>query len=162
MTLRSAFVSAVSAVMDEDESVVLMLGDIGVYGFRDVFARHPTRCFNMGVTECASVGMAAGLAASGLYPIYSTITSFLVRRAYEFIRLDFGGQRLPGLFVGIGGAREYEKLGPTHRCPEHVAMMCHVPGMYAFEPVEEMEAAGVIECAVRGRQLTYISLEERR
>jgi transketolase len=148
--------------MDEDESVVLLLGDIGVYAFRDTFARHPKRCYNLGVCEQASVGLAAGLAMSGLYPIYHTISAFLVRRAYEFIRLDFGEQKLAGLFVGVGGANEYEKLGPTHRCEEQAALMTKVPMMHSYFPADEKVAGGWISQAVIQRQLAYISLEEPR
>jgi transketolase len=154
--------------MDEDESVVLLLGDIGVYAFRDTFARHPKRCYNLGVCEQASVGLAAGLAMSGLYPIYHTISAFLVRRAYEFIRLDFGEQYLAGLFVGVGGSQEYKKLGPTHCCSEHLGLMSAVPGMRCIEPSRstsqiddaELLAKHFLERAVRERMLMYMNLEE--
>ena len=121
MTQRAAFIATVSRLMDEDDRIILLLCDIGVYGFRRLFQKHPKRCHNTGVTECGTVGMAAGLAASGYYPIVSTIDSFLMRRAYEFIRLDFRETGLAGLFVGVGGQREYRKLGPTHMLPEQAA-----------------------------------------
>lgn len=162
MTLRSAFVATVSRLLDEDESVVLLLGDISVYAFREAFERHPKRCINIGVCEQASVGIAAGLAASGLYPIYHTISSFLVRRAYEFIYLDFGTQRLPGLFVGVGGANEYAKLGPTHLVPEERHLMHRVPRMSFLAPDDEEEVERDVRSAVHHRALTYISLEESR
>lgn len=161
MTLRSAFVATVTRLLDEDESVVLMLGDISVYAFREAFARHPTRCFNMGVCEQASVGMAAGLAASGLYPIYHTISSFLCRRAYEQIYLDFGVQRLPGLFVGVGGAHEYVKLGPTHCAEDERTLMKCVHGMAYLASDDEEEVERDLRSAVYHRALAYIRLEER-
>lgn len=162
MTLRSAFADAMYDVMERDESVVVLLGDIGVFSFKRHAERWPTRVINAGVAECAMVGMAAGLAASGLYPVVSTISSFLVRRAYEFIYLDFGLQRLPGLFVGIGGANEYAKLGLTHLCPEHMTLMSHVPGMDLLYPWGDVEVGTCILGALSRRELAYVSLEERK
>src|SRR5262245_59166344 len=123
MSLRSAFIQTVSHLMDGDDNLVLLLGDISVYAFRDVFEKHPTRCYNIGICEQASISLAAGLAIEGFYPIYHTIDAFMMRRAYEQLRLDFGEQRLPGLFVSVGGSMDYAALGPTHQCAESVSMM---------------------------------------
>ena len=161
MTLRSAFADTMLRLMEEDETVIVLLGDIGVWAFREHARRWPTRVINAGVAECGMVGMAAGLAMSGLYPVVSTISSFLVRRAYEFIRLDFGEQNLPGLFVGVGGEKEYAKLGPTHMCDEEFCLMDEIPRMALtyFKP-QESQVDEWIRAAVGGRTLSYMSLEE--
>ena len=86
-TQRQQFVNTVSRLLAEDEKVVLLLGDISSFAFRDAMARFPERVLNVGTCEQASVGMAAGLALEGLYPIYHTIDPFLVRRAYEQVFL---------------------------------------------------------------------------
>src|ERR1017187_964987 len=99
--MRKAFPKTVLELMDKDERVVVLLGDIGVFAFRDVFAKYPTRCYNMGICEQTMVGMAAGLAMAGFIPIVHTISPFLVARAYEQIRDDFGFQNLKGTFVGV-------------------------------------------------------------
>lgn len=158
MTKRAAFTKTVTRLLGEDESLVLLLGDIGCYSFREAFEKYPTRCINIGIAEQCSVGIAAGLAASGMYPIFSTITSFLLRRAYEFIRVDFCEQNLSGLFVGIGGQREYWKLGPTHMCREE-GILASAAGLIPSFP-NESDVEPIIELAVSNRELAYISLEE--
>jgi transketolase len=160
MTLRAAFTRTMSRILDEDESVVLGLGDIGVYGFKPAFEKHPTRVYNFGVAECGSIGLCAGLAMSGLYPVYSTISAFLLRRAYEFLRLDFGEQQLPGLFVGIGGRNEYAKLGPTHCCDEEFQLVNMIPRMRYYSPSDDDDAAFAITLAIANRELAYVRLEE--
>jgi len=160
MTLRSAFARTVIDLMERDDRLIVMLGDIGVHAFRDAFSRWPKRCINAGICESASVDMAAGLAMSGYYPIYSTIDSFLVRRAYEALYIGFGLQRLPGLFVGLGGTSDYRRLGPTHQCAENRTLMDQIPGMKVLTPASERYASEVIARAIAARQLTYISLEE--
>lgn len=156
---RKAFADTMLRLMGEDDNLVILLGDIGIYQFSEHMRRWPTRVYNCGVAEQCSVGLAAGLAASGMYPIFSTITSFLLRRAYEFLRLDFGEQKLAGLFVGIGGRAEYAKLGPTHMCPEERNLVS-MTGLIPSFPVTS-DVGPLIEMAVANRELAYISLEEQ-
>lgn len=168
MTLRSAFAQSVFEEMEENDRIIVLLGDIGVFSFKRHAERWPSRVLNAGIAECGMVSLAAGLAVSGFYPIVSTISAFLTRRAYEFIRLDFGEQKLPGLFVGIGGAHEYSKLGNTHCCPEHMSLMGFVPGMHCVSPTSqqgplitpELRVGYYVTRAIRERALVYMSLEE--
>ena len=160
MTLRSQFAKTVTRLLDDDDRLVVMLGDIGVWSMRDAMAKHPMRCLNIGVMEQASVSFAAGLALQGYVPIFHTIDSFMVRRAYEQIYIGFGLQRLPGLFVSVGGTADYAKLGPTHCAPESVALMGQIPGLHIRMPVSELTVDLAIRSAVEKRQLAYIRLEE--
>ena len=134
MNKRAQFAATMEALLDERMDVTVLLGDIGVHSFRHAFGKHPSRCINIGICEGASVSLAAGLSASGLYPVFSTIESFLLRRAFEQLFLDFGIQKLPGLFVGIGGANEYAKLGPTHQCEHGLRLAREIPGMQIYQP----------------------------
>src|SRR5262245_5491077 len=160
MTLRSQFAKTVIDLMARDDKIVVLLGDIGVHAFRDAFANWPERCINVGICEQASVDMAAGLALGGYYPIFSTIDSFLVRRAYESIYIGFGLQRLPGMFVTVGGSSDYSRLGPTHMCPEAPTLMAQIPGLHMRSPITDATVALAIGNAVMARQLAYIRLEE--
>ena len=57
----------------EDERLVLMLGDIGVFGFRNAFAVYPDRTYNIGICEQAMVGVASGMAMEGFIPVLHSI-----------------------------------------------------------------------------------------
>lgn len=160
MTLRSQFAKTAAALLDERDDLVILLGDIGVFAMRDAMARHPQRCLNIGVLEQGTVSFAAGLALQGYLPLFHTIDSFMVRRAYEQIYIGFGLQRLPGLFVSVGGEHDYAKLGPTHQCPEGTTLMAQIPGMHIRMPVTEETVDLAIRNAVSMRQLSYIRLEE--
>lgn len=140
--MRKQFPLSVMEIMDKDDRVVVLLGDIGVFGFRDVMTKYPTRCYNIGILEQTMVSMAAGLAIAGFIPILHTISPFLVARAYEQIRDDFGFQQLKGTFVGVDVYITAPNLGLTHSCPEDTALMSHVPNMKTFTPEtpEEFDA----------------------
>lgn len=131
-------------IMEKDDRVVVLLGDIGVFAFREVFDRHPGRCYNVGICEQSMVGMAAGLAMAGFIPIVHTISPFLVARAYEQIRDDFGFQGLNGCFVGVDAYAANPNLGLTHSCLEDTALMDNVEGMETNVPKSADEFDGLL------------------
>ncbi len=132
--MRKAFSKIVIDLMDKDERVVVLLGDIGVFAFQPVFDKYPNRIFNVGILEQSMVGMAAGLAIAGFIPIVHTIEPFLVDRAFEQIKIDFGYQELKGTIVGVDVSKTAPNLGYTHQCPYALEHMAHVQGMSVFEP----------------------------
>ena len=126
-------------IMDKDERVVVLLGDIGVYAFKDVMAKYPTRCYNIGILEQSMVGMAAGLSMAGFIPIVHTIEPFLVDRAFEQIKIDFGYQGLKGNIVGVDVSESAPNLGYTHQCPYAISHVKDVQGMKIHEPTSAEE-----------------------
>jgi transketolase len=133
--MRKMFPKSVLEIMDKDERVVVLLGDIGVFAFKDVFAKYPKRCYNIGICEQSMVGMAAGLSMAGFIPIVHTIEPFLVDRAFEQIKLDFGYQELKGNIVGVDVSKTSPNLGYTHQCPYAISHMRDVKDMNTFEPL---------------------------
>ncbi len=160
MSLRSAFIESLSFHIGNDRVTTLLLGDISVFAFKSIHERFPERVVNVGCTEQASVAFAAGLSIAGLYPVYHTIDTFMVRRAYEFIRLDFGEQALPGLFISVGGTNDYSNLGPTHMGCDSIALMSQIPGLTIVQPNSEKQVYCNIDKAISARSLCYIRLEE--
>lgn len=160
MNQRAQFAAAMLRLMADDDAIIVLLGDIGVHSFREHAERWPDRVINAGVCEQAMVGMAAGMALEGIYPVVSTIDSFLVRRAYEFIRLDFGEQGLAGLFVTVGGDSDYRALGASHMCAEGPRLMAQVPGMAVFKPSSADDARRAISIACAEHALAYVRLSE--
>jgi transketolase len=132
--MRKQFPLTVHELMKKDKRIVVLLGDIGVFAFKDCFKDFPERTFNVGILEQSMVSMAAGLAMAGFIPIVHTISPFLVARAYEQIRDDFGFQRLRGTFVGVDVYTTNPNLGMTHSCHEDIILMSKVVWMKTFIP----------------------------
>ncbi len=155
--MRKKFPQTILEIMDKDERVVVLLGDIGVFAFASVFKKYPNRCYNIGICEQSMVGMAAGLAMAGLIPIVHTIEPFLVERAFEQIKDDFGYQELKGTIVGVDVSKTAPNLGYTHQCPYAISMMNNVLGMKTFEPTSKEELDSILKESY-DKTLNYIRI----
>ena len=139
MSMRGQFVKTIESLIETDQQVVLLLGDIGVFGFRNSLREKPNRVYNIGILEQATVGVAAGLAKAGLIPIIHTIAPFLVERCFEQLKIDFGYQQLGGNFISVGASYDYSALGCTHHCPGDVGILKKIPNMEIIVPGTSQE-----------------------
>lgn len=158
--MRRQFVETVEQIMRKDENVITILGDIGVFGFREIFKQYPERIYNIGILEQSSVGLAAGMAIKGLIPIVHTIAPFLVERAYEQLKVDFGYQELGGNFVSVGASYDYAALGSTHHCPGDVGILKMIPNMEIILPGTPKEFDILFSLNYNNGNPTYYRLSE--
>lgn len=139
MELRKQFFSTLLNLFPEDERLFLLLGDIGVYGFRGLLTDFPKRAMNIGILEQSMIGVSAGLASEGFIPIVHTIAPFMIERAYEQIKIDLAYQQLGANLVSVGASFDYAGLGCTHHCPADVSLMYNIPGARIFIPGSAQE-----------------------
>jgi transketolase len=158
--LRKTFQEAVSSQVDRNEAMHLLLGDIGVFGFRDVMERHPNRVLNMGIMEQSMIGFAAGIASAGGIPIVHTIAPFLVERPLEQLKVDFGYHDLPGKFISVGGSYDYSKLGASHHCPADVEIIGSIPNADIWCPAGNADLRRILDSELTRRSFTYVRLSE--
>jgi transketolase len=159
--MRKQFVRTVESLLAEDENLVLLLGDIGVFGFQKSFKDFPGRVYNIGILEQATVSLASGLAKTNLIPIVHTIAPFLVERSFEQIKIDFCYQQLGGNFVSVGASYDYAALGCTHHCPGDVGVLQNIPGMEIVVPGSAAEFDSLFRGAYSNGNPTYFRLSER-
>jgi transketolase len=160
LNMRQQFTATIADLMRVDETLAVLLGDIGVFGFRNVFAEHPERIYNIGILEQATVGMASGLSMTGLIPVVHTIAPFLVERCYEQLKLDFGYQRLGGNFVSVGASYDYAALGCSHHCPGDVGILKNIPGMSIVVPGTATEFDKLFKESYNNQKPNYYRLSE--
>jgi transketolase len=156
LSMRDQAAATVVALMDEDPRVALVLAEISLERFEQALRSHPERAFNVGIMEQTMVGVAAGLALEGHLPIAHSITPFLVERAFEQIKLDFGNQELSGILIGAGGSYDYSTEGTTHHSPADVQVMLAVPGIAVHVPGAGEELDTLVRDAHRRGGLTYV------
>jgi transketolase len=159
--MRKQFVVTTEDLMEKDPRVVLLLGDIGVFGFRNAFKKFPDRTYNIGICEQAMTSLAAGLSSEGLIPFVHSIAPFVVERSYEQIKVDFCYQQLGANIVSVGASYDYAALGCTHHCPGDVAILRALPGMQIVVPGAQSELDTLLRAGYANTSPTYYRLSER-
>ncbi len=158
--MRSIFQATTGEIIREEEKLIVLLGDIGVWAFRNDMAQFPDRVINMGILEQAMVSFAAGLSASGFFPVVHSIAPFLVERALEQIKVDFGYQSLAGNFVSVGGSFDYAALGGTHHAPGDVDALLSIPNIQILVPGHFDELAAQMRTNFLNSHISYFRLSE--
>lgn len=129
MNMREAFVKTTNELIEEDPRVALVLGGISVASFTQSLEKYPQRAFDAGIMEQGDISIAAGMAITGMIPIFHTIAPFLAERAFEQLKIDFGYQNLPGNFISNGSSIDYSSFGATHQCPAEIGTVKQIPNM---------------------------------
>lgn len=158
--MRSAFARVTEEMMRIDSSIIVLLGDIGVGAFQKARAVFPDRILNAGIAEQSMVGIAGGLALGGYKPILHSIAPFIMERALEQIKIDFGYQDLSGIFVSVGSSYDYSKLGSTHHSPGDVQIALTIPNMHVYLPGNAAELELILRNSIANNELAYVRMSE--
>lgn len=159
--MRNAFAHEATRLASTDSRVVLLSGDIGNRLFDDFKKKHPDRFYNCGVAEANMIGVAAGLAMSGLRPICYTITPFITYRCLEQIRVDVCYHNVPAIIVGTGSGLSYASLGGTHHSCEEMGMLRLLPNLTVVAPADEHEVRGTLRAALAQSGPVYMRIGKK-
>lgn len=105
---------ALYSYFKNDEKMVLLAGDMGFAVLDSYFDNHVNRAFNTGINEQATVGLAAGLAKTGMKPVIYSQIPFITMRAFEQLRYDVNEHNLNVKIVGVGADNYFSALGRSH------------------------------------------------
>jgi transketolase len=156
--MRNAFSDALVEAARNDPRVLLLTGDHG-YALFDAFRRHfPERFLNAGVAEQNMVGVAAGLAKSGLRPVVYGLSAFVPVRVLEQIKIDVCYENLPVIFVGDGAGVVYSALGTSHQSTEDVAALRGVPAIRILSPADAHEMTACMALAFAADGPVYLRM----
>ena len=159
--MRNAFANEMTKLAQQDERVVLLSGDIGnklFDKFKDVDGH---RFYNCGIAEANMMGVAAGMALSGLRPVVYTITPFTTTRCFEQIRVDACYHKAPVIIIGTGSGLSYAELGPTHHSLEDMAILRTLPGMRVMAPCDTSELRLAMRAALNEDGPVYIRIGKK-
>ncbi|MEG3635500.1 transketolase family protein [Micromonospora palythoicola] len=155
--MRDTFVATTTAFLDDPRTVVV-LADISAAAFAPAAARHPDRVVNVGIREQLMLGVAGGLALTGLRPIVHSYAPFLVERAYEQIKLDLDHQGVGAVLVSVGASYDRAAAGRTHLGPADVALIDTLHDWTVHVPGHRDEVPGLLRAVVCGQGSAYVRL----
>ena len=146
---RESYGETLTALAEKYPNLVVLDADLAAATKTGIFKKaYPERFFDCGIAEENMMGVAAGLAASGMIPFASTFAMFAAGRAYEIVRNSIG---YPHLNVKIGATHAGISVGEdgaTHQCNEDIALMRTIPGMTVIVPSDDTEAKAAVEAAI--------------
>tara|TARA_B100000780_G_C21125989_1_gene456912 strand:- start:5753 stop:6562 length:810 start_codon:yes stop_codon:yes gene_type:complete len=156
--MRKKFADVVKKYLTTNENAVVLLGDISVGLFVDQDEKLHDQVYNVGILEQSMISFAAGLSAAGNMTFVHTISSFIVERAFEQIKLDLSYNKNNVVLVSANGPYDYSKLGPTHHCSSDIPILSQIPNLNLYLPgrVEDVEI--LLEEACVSSQPTYLRL----
>ncbi|NKZ00285.1 transketolase family protein [Nocardiopsis alborubida] len=156
--MRDTFAATVNRAMDTDPRLAVVLAAISAGMFRGAAARHPGRVIDVGIREQAMIGVAGGLALTGMRPVVHSYAPFLVERPFEQVKLDLGHQGVGAVLVSIGGSYDAAEEGRTHQAPGDVALLDTLPGWTVYAPGHPDEVRAALEAALPGEDRVYVRL----
>ena len=127
----------------KDKNIIVLLGDIGVYGFRKIF-KNSKNLYNMSTLEQSMIGFASGMAINKKKVYVYSIAPFVVERCLEQIKIDLCYQKMNVNIISCGGSIEYGELGCTHHCPEDISILKKLPNIEIFMPGNNEELKALI------------------
>ncbi|CDI49707.1 1-deoxy-D-xylulose-5-phosphate synthase [Clostridium tetani] len=140
ITYSKAFGKAMIDIASKDKRVVAITAAMkDGTGLNEFSNKFKNRTFDVGIAEQHAVTMAAGMATSGLRPVFAVYSTFL-QRAYDQVLHDVCIQNLPVVFA-IDRAGLVGEDGETHQGVFDMSYLSHMPNMTIMAPkcVEELE-----------------------
>lgn len=118
----------------EDRRYFLLIGDMGFGAVDKIRDEFPNRVLNCGIMEQGMVGIAAGMAMSGMIPVVYTMPNFLAFRAIEQIRNDVVLHNLNVKFIATGSNNFFKFLGHSHTCGQDDITIMKLINLDVYDP----------------------------
>lgn len=154
--MRDSFSNSLVEATHKDSRVYLLTGDHGYALFDALRKENPDRYLNAGVAEQNMMGVAAGMAKTGLLPIVYGLAAFVPVRVLEQIKLDICFEKLQVILIGDGAGVVYSKLGVSHQSFEDIAALRALPNIRILSPSDKYEMKLCMENALAHQGPTYI------
>jgi len=135
-----AFGDAMIKLSKEDDKIVAITAAMpDGTGLKEYSKEFPKRFFDVGIAEGHATTLAAGLAVSGMKPVFAVYSTFL-QRAFDQLTHDVCIQNLPVTFA-IDRAGIVGEDGETHQGILDLSYLSQLPNMTILAPklMEEIE-----------------------
>ena len=147
-TYTDVFGRTLYKIAEQNEKVVAITAAMeDGTGLRKFKCNFPNRFFDVGIAEEHAVTFGAGLAASGLVPVFAVYSSFL-QRSFDQILHDVCIQRLPMVFA-IDRAGLVGSDGETHQGIFDLSYLSAIPGLTVMAPKNKWELMAMLHYAVK-------------
>lgn len=145
--MRNEFRDELTALGSTRTDQVFLTGDLGYKALEPVVEAFGRRFINAGIAEQNMIGMAAGIARTGLNVWAYSIAPFIYARCFEQIRNDVTFHNLPVRLVGNGGGYGYGVMGPSHHALEDYGILSTLPNIRCLVPAFSNDVIALVKMA---------------
>jgi len=154
---REAYGEALAALGAEIPEMVVLDADLSKSTMSKKFGdKYPERFFNMGISEANMVGVASGLAASGLLPFASSFSTFLICKGFDQLRMSIAYQGENAKFCGTHAGISIGEDGVSQQGIEDLALACALNGFTVIVPADEAEMHAAVRAAAYHKGPVYL------
>jgi len=158
-SMRGTFFWHLYDEIEKNKDIVVLTGDLG-FGMLDAIREDfPNQFINCGASEQAMMDIAVGLAHSGKIPFVYSITPFLIRRAYETVKIYIDHEDLPIKLIGGGRDDDYKHDGFSHDATNIKELLDTCPNIEQFYPKDAEATQSLVKYAVNSDKPLFISLK---
>lgn len=145
--MRKPFLEQLTALVEKDPRVVLIVGDVGFSYIEEFKERFPNQFLNAGIAEQNMMGMASGMAYAGWKPWVYTMTNFILLRPLEQVRNDICYPNRNVKLIGVKGGPSYKFLGMSHNMTdlETNGILDNLPNLNTYTPATETDVKWSME-----------------
>jgi len=159
MTQAEIYGEVLTQLAKKNKKIVALTADLAgstkIGRFQKDF---PERFFNVGIAETNMMGIASGMAATGLIPVVSTFAAFAALRCAEWVRTDLCYQKRNVKIIATHSGTSFGQAGTTHHCTEDFAVMRVMAGLTVIAPADAYETAVAMAQAIEMEGPVYIRI----
>lgn len=156
---RKAFTETLLELAKQDHRIFALATDSrGSVTLNDFVRALPDQFVECGIAEQNAVGIAAGLACTGLIPFVCGPASFYSTRSAEQVKVDVAYSHTNVKIIGVSGGVSYGALGGTHHAVQDVAFMRAVPGLQVLIPADANQAAAMTRALAQSAEPAYVRM----
>ncbi len=160
--MRFEVIKTIYKAGEHDPKFYFITGDYGHANTEDFKTNWKGRYFNGGMSEQNILGVASGLALSGMKTFVYSIVPFVTLRCYEQIKIDVCLHNADVTIIGGGEGFAYGDAGPTHYAIEDVGALRLLPNMKIVCPANPMETRQLTEQLIKLGGPAYIRIGRGR
>ena len=156
---RQSYGEALAELGKENEKIVVLDADLSGATKTNIFAKQfPNRFFDIGIAEQNMMGVAAGMATSGLVPYVSSFAVFASGRAYDQIRSSIAYPKLNVKICATHAGITVGEDGATHQMLEDLSMMRTLPNMTVLSTSDDIQTKWAVKEISRIEGPVYLRL----
>lgn len=156
--MRREFSDTLEREMENNDKIILLVGDLGYRMFDNIKEKFPDRFINCGASEQAMIDIAIGFAYAGKIPVVYSITTFLLYRPFEALRTYINYENLNVKLIGGGRNQDYEHDGISHWADDAGIILNALPNIQQYWPQSVDEVSVIVREMFSNIKPCFVSL----